>query len=217
MLIPLAHSTIQIAIGIASLKDHSYQPNPARRTYIAKKNNPAKKRPLGIPSTDDKLVQEIIRMLLEAIYEPTFSELSHGFRPKRSCHTALSQIKHSFIGSKQDALTVKEDIRNFLAGKLKLTLSEEKTKVTHSSKAVRYLGYDIKVLRSKAAKRDKNGVMRRVWYGKVFLYVPHEKWENKLHEYRVMKVKWDVRRNCDFWRPMPRNALLNNTDIEIVS
>ena len=58
---------------IASLKDHSYQPNPARRHYIAKKNNPSKKRPLGIPSTDDKLVQEVVRMLLEAIYEPTFS------------------------------------------------------------------------------------------------------------------------------------------------
>ena len=83
---------------IASLKDQTYQPNPARRTYIAKKNNPTKKRPLGIPSTNDKLVQEVIRMLLEAIYEPTFSNLSHGFRPKRSCHTALSQIKDTFTG-----------------------------------------------------------------------------------------------------------------------
>ena len=52
---------------IKSLKDQTYQPNPARRTYIAKKNNPAKQRPLGIPSANDKLVQEIIRMLLEAI------------------------------------------------------------------------------------------------------------------------------------------------------
>ncbi len=299
---------------IASLKDQSCQPNPARRTYIAKKNNPAKKRPLGIPSANDKLVQEIIRMILEAIYEPAFSNRSHGFRPKRSCHTALSQIQGTFtgvrwmvegdikacfdsfdhhvlintlrrrikdekflslmwkflkagymeqwkyhstysgtpqgsgmspilaniylseldafmeeykahfdtepfrrppsreyeranyhyrrakakldagnatkedirafkeaqkrklstpfadvfdsrfkriqynryaddflvgvIGSKQDALKIKEDLRRFLAEKLKLTLSEEKTKVTHSSEAVRYLGYDIRVTRS---------------------------------------------------------------------
>ena len=84
---------------IASLKDHSYQPNPARRTYIAKKNS-NKKRPLGIPSTDDKLVQEIIRMLLEAIYEPTFSNHSHGFRPNRSCHTALEDIGARFKGVK---------------------------------------------------------------------------------------------------------------------
>lgn len=83
---------------IASLKDHSYQPNPARRKYIPKKSNPSKTRPLGIPSTDDKLVQEVVRMLLEAIYEPTFSRYSHGFRPKRSCHTALSEIKTTFSG-----------------------------------------------------------------------------------------------------------------------
>ena len=367
---------------IASLKDQTYQPNPARRTYIAKKNNPAKKRPLGIPSTDDKLVQEIIRMLLEAIYEPTFSDRSHGFRPKRSCHTALSQIKDTFtgvrwmvegdikgcfdnfdhhvlinilrrrikdekflalmwkflkagymeqweyhktysgtpqgsgmspvlaniylseldtfmeeykarfdtepfkrnaskeyekisrryrkakkkldagdhskevvrefkaaqklklstpyadvldpkfkriqynryaddfvvgvIGSKQDALTIKENLRQFLSEKLNLTLSEEKTKVTHSSEAIRYLGYDIRVVRDKSAKRDKNGALKRPWYGKVFLYVPHEKWENKLHELRVMQVKWDENRSRNFWRPMHRNELLNSTDIEIV-
>ena len=65
---------------------------------MPRKNNPAKKRPLGIPSTNDKLVQEIIRMILEAIYEPTFSDRSHGFRPKRSCHTAMSQIKDTFTG-----------------------------------------------------------------------------------------------------------------------
>jgi len=368
---------------IESIKDQSYQPNPARRTYIAKKNNPAKKRPLGIPSTDDKLVQEIVRMLLEAIYEPTFSNLSHGFRPKHSCHTALTQVQHHFIGvrwivegdikacfdsfdhhvlisllrrrikdeafialmwkflkagymeqweyhktysgtpqgsgmspilaniymteldtymeeyktrfdsepfkrnaskeyekiarryrkakarldsddpirddirefkeaqrlklstpyadvlderfkkiqynryaddfivgvigSKQDALQIKEDIRCFLAERLKLTLSDEKTKVTHSSDKVRYLGYDIAVCRSKATKRDKNGALKRPWYGKVFLYVPHEKWENKLHEYKAMEVNWDESRGRNFWRPMPRNELMNKTDIEIVS
>lgn len=121
------------------------------------------------------------------------------------------------IGSKQDALKIKENLRRFLAEKLKLTLSEEKTKVTHSSEAVWYLGYDIRVTRSKAVKRDKNGVLNRAWCGKVFLYVPHEKWKNKLHELKVMQVKWDENRSRDFWRPMHRNELLNSTDIEIVS
>ena len=74
---------------IESLKDRSYRPNPARRKYIAKKNNPAKKRPLGIPSGDDKLVQEVVRMILESIYEPTFSDASHGFRPKRAATQRL--------------------------------------------------------------------------------------------------------------------------------
>ena len=56
------------------------------------------KRQLGITSTDDKLVQEVVRMILEAIYEPTFSNNSHGFRPERSCHTALTQVKKTFTG-----------------------------------------------------------------------------------------------------------------------
>ena len=93
-------SSQRIAKLIESLKDRSYQPNPARRTYIAKKNNPAKKRPLGIPSGDDKLVQEVIRMLLESIYDPNFSDASHGFRPQRSCHTALTKIQKTFTGAK---------------------------------------------------------------------------------------------------------------------
>lgn len=82
---------------IESLKDFSYQPNPARRVYIEKKNS-TKKRPLGIPSTEDKLVQEVAKMILESIYEPNFSECSHGFRPKRSCHSALQQIQNQFTG-----------------------------------------------------------------------------------------------------------------------
>ena len=93
-------SSQRIAKLIESLKDRSYQPNPARRTYIAKKNNPAKKRPIGIPSGDDKLVQEVIRMLLESIYEPNFSDASHGFRPQKSCHTALTKIQKTFTGAK---------------------------------------------------------------------------------------------------------------------
>ena len=366
---------------IASLRDHSYQPHPARRENIPKKSNPSKTRPLGIPSTDDKLVQEVVRMLLEAIYEPTFSTYSHGFRPKRSCHTALSEIKTTFsgvqwviegdikacfdsfdhhvlidilrrrikdehfialmwkmlragymeqwtyhhtysgtpqgsgvspilaniylseldsflenyqeqftvgtqkrkaskeyerarwkyraqkalldqthtkdmvrafkeaqqnllntlyypqadrdyqslhfnryaddfvvgiIGSRKDAEQVKADIRDFLANTLKLTLSEEKTKVTHSSELIDYLGYQFTVRRSRDAKRDESGVLRRMWYGKVALYVPHDKWVQKLKEYQAFKI---VTNNDgkERWKPLHRGKLMHKDAIAIIS
>lgn len=85
---------------IEQLKDGSFTPSPVRRTYIKKKANSTKMRPLGIPTFTDKLVQEAVRLILEAIYEPVFLSCSHGFRPNRSCHTALSELKKSFTGAK---------------------------------------------------------------------------------------------------------------------
>lgn len=76
---------------ISDLKASRYKPNPSRRTYRDKPNG--SKRPIGIPSYEDKLLQGVVTLLLEAIYEPIFSTNSHGFRPDRSCHTALEQVK----------------------------------------------------------------------------------------------------------------------------
>ena len=370
---------------VERIKTQQYHSNPARREYIAKKNNPAKKRPLGIPSTEDKLVQEVARMLLEAIYEPTFAVQSHGFRPKRSCHTALLEVQRTFTGtrwiiegdiqgcfdnfdhqvligilrkriedekfiqlmwkmlkagymeqwehhnsfsgtpqgsgvspilaniymneldnflleyaqkythtdkchnpcceynaadyavkrakakiaaaadedsrkkavrelktaqqarchvhyypvkdtamnklvfnryaddfvvgvtgSKADALRIKQDIGDFLANKLHLTLSVEKTKVTHSSELVRYLGYDFCVSRSEDMSRDKNGVLKRSHYGTVQLDLPKEKWVGKLLELGAMKIVRDKGNDRDFWKPMHRGKLQNVPDVEIV-
>lgn len=103
-----AMSLNRIESIIASLKDESYQPQPSRRTYIPKKNG--KMRPLGIPSFDDKLVQECVRLLLEAVYEGSFLKTSHGFRPDHSCHTALNQVQTCFTGVKW---FVEGDIKGF--------------------------------------------------------------------------------------------------------
>ena len=82
---------------IDAIRQERYRWTPVRRVYIEKKRS-TKKRPLGLPSWSDKLLQEVIRMILEAYYEPGFCPQSHGFRPERGCHTALREIYQTWVG-----------------------------------------------------------------------------------------------------------------------
>jgi group II intron reverse transcriptase/maturase len=91
-------SLAKIGAIIDALRHERYRWTPVRRVYIEKKHS-TKKRPLGIPSWSDKLLQEVMRSLLEAYYEPQFHPMSHGFRPGRGCHTALTTIYHTWIGT----------------------------------------------------------------------------------------------------------------------
>ena len=374
---------------ILSLKDRSYQPKPARREYIPKKSDPNKKRPLGIPSANDKLVQEVVHLILESIYEPNFSPNSHGFRPKKSCHTALLHLQRTFtgakwfvegdikacfdcfdhhvlinilrrrindeafislmwkflkagymeqweyhktysgtpqgsgispilaniymneldrhimeykanfdcgssakrkvnpeyerirgtvkrtkrkndtiwdnlneqerkeraaeiknmqarqrslpkcdpfdsgykslqyiryaddfiigvIGSKKDAEAIKADLADYLKEELKLTLSAEKTKITHTSQFAHFLGYNITVSKSQETKKNKRGNRVRAYSAVVKLYMPHDKYKAKLLELGAIRIKKDSA-GQEHWSAIHRGKLITKTDIEILS
>jgi len=87
-------SLAKIERVIDALRHERYRFQPARRVRIPKKNGGT--RPLSMPSWSDKLVGEVIRLLLNAYYEPRFSDQSHGFRPRRGCHTALSEVANTW-------------------------------------------------------------------------------------------------------------------------
>ncbi|MCA1841403.1 MAG: reverse transcriptase domain-containing protein [Gemmatimonadaceae bacterium] len=91
-------SVARIEAIIGALRRERYRWSPARRVYIEKPNS-KKKRPLGLPTFSDKLLQEVIRLILEAHYEPQFGDRSHGFRSGRGCHTTLMEIRQTWTGT----------------------------------------------------------------------------------------------------------------------
>jgi len=104
------HSNIEKLI--TNMKNMAYRPGPVRERLIPKEGKPGATRPLGISNLEDKIVQRMTQKVLESIYEPLFLECSHGFRPRRSCHTAIKALMdHLYESEIQTVIDI--DLKNF--------------------------------------------------------------------------------------------------------
>ena len=97
---------------ITKMKNMAYRPGPVREVLIPKEGKPRATRPLGISNLEDKIVQKMTQKVLESIYEPLFLECSHGFRPGKSCHTAIQALNDHLYGNYVQTV-IDIDLRNF--------------------------------------------------------------------------------------------------------
>lgn len=118
------------------------------------------------------------------------------------------------IGSKADAQKIKEDITKYLSEVLALELSEEKTLITNSSKAAKFLGYEIDVMTSNTTKRDINGVMRRVFNKNLRLMIGKDTIKHKLLSEDMIEIK--THNGIEQWKPKSKSELVVNDDLEIL-
>ncbi len=178
-----------------------------------KKRN-AKKWDSMEPETKKECIKEMRQLKCQQRSIP-----SHPFREES--YKSLQYVRYAddfligIIGSKKDAEKLRAELAVFLKEKLGLTLSMEKTKITHSAEKARFLGYDIFISHSQEVRKLSTGRKARIYNGAVMLQAPFEKWFAKLLELGVIRIKKDSR-GKEHWKIMHRGKLINRSDIEIL-
>ena len=159
------------------------------------------------------LLKQIGEVVKERLKYPASDEMDADMKRLKYVRYA-DDFLIGIIGSKQDAIIIKEDIKNFLYEKLALTLSDEKTLITHAENAAKFLGYEIFVRKSNDTKRSKYGVLRRVFNKRIQLALGKDTFKKKLLEYRVLEIK--IHNGKEYWKAKSRPKLSNNNDFEIL-
>ena len=165
-------------------------------------------------TTRQLLLAKIRGIVKERLNYPAADEMDDSIKRLKYIRYA-DDFLIGVIGSKQDCIQIKEDIKQFMADKLKLELSDEKTLITNARKHAKFLGYDVFVRKSNDARRDKNGHLTRSLDHKIVLYVTTETMRKKLLEYDAVKI---VRQNGkEVWKPKGRSYMRCLDDLEIIS
>ena len=169
-------------------------------------------------STDEverqRLMMQIKEIVKERLKYPASDEMDSDMKRLKYVRYA-DDFLIGIIGSKEDCIHIKEDIKKFMAEKLKLELSDEKTLITNARKHAKFLGYDIFVRKSNDIHRDKNGHLTRSLDHKIVLYVTTEVMRKKLLEYDAVKIT--VQNGKEIWKPKGRSYMRCLDDLEIIS
>lgn len=156
-------------------------------------------------------IREIVK---ERLKYPASDEMDSSIKRLRYVRYA-DDFLIGVIGSKEDSIQIKEDIKNYMKDALKLELSEEKTLITNARKSAKFLGYDIFVRKSNDTHRDKNGHLTRSYDHKIVLYITTEVMRKKLFDYDAVKIT--KRNGKEVWKSKGRSYMRNLDDLEIIS
>jgi hypothetical protein len=159
-----------------------------------------------------ELIKQLKASQKESLRFPYGDEMDTDYRRLKYVRYA-DDFLIGIIGSKQDAISIKEDIKKFLNEQLALELSDEKTLITHSEKAAKFLGYEINICKSNATKRTANGVARTC-NKRVRLMVGKNLVKNKLLHYKALEIK--IHNGKEQWKPKSRPYLVSKDDLEIL-